>query len=100
MKKPASQAASVQTIAQTLRAGARNVMRYLPGERPHAVVVELSGTIAPRVERPRFFGLPLRPPGAPRTPSLEGLTETVHELARARWVKRVVFRVEGLHADP
>jgi protease-4 len=97
---PSTQAATVQTIAQTLRAGARNVIRHLPGERPAAVVVELAGTITPRAERPRFFGLPFAPPGQRRAPSLEALSEELEALGRASWVKRVVFRIQGLHADP
>jgi len=97
---PSTQAATIQTIAQTLRAGARNVIRLLPGERPAAVVVELSGTITPRAERPRFFGLPIAPPGQRRAPSLEALAESLDALGRASWVKRIVFRIQGLHADP
>lgn len=97
---PGSRAATFQTITQTVRAASRHVRRLLPGERPSSVVIELTGTIAPRTKQPRFFGLPIRPPGQPRALSLEGLAEILDELARARWVKRVVFRIQGVHADP
>jgi protease IV len=97
---PGSRAATFQTITQTVRTAARNVRRLLPGERPSSVVIELTGTIVPRSKQPRFFGLPIRPPGQPRALSLEGLAEILDELARARWVKRVVFRIQGVHADP
>ncbi|APR77426.1 Protease IV [Minicystis rosea] len=75
------------------------MLRHLPGERPAGVVVDLTGTLAPRAERPRFFGLPIRPPGQPHTPSLEEICDALDELARTDWVKRVVIRVHGVHAD-
>lgn len=100
MTTHATTAAALQTIARTLRAGAYNALRHLPGERPAAIVVELAGVIAPRAERPRFLGLPIHPPGAPRAPSLEALTETFEALAAAPWVRRVALRVDGVHADP
>ena len=91
-------AADLQTIAQTVRAGVRNLIRLLPGERPRAVVVELSGAILPRAERPRLFGLPLPPQR--HTPSLEAISDALDDLARAPWVERVVLRIHDLHADP
>jgi protease-4 len=97
--KPASQAANLQLLTQTVRAGARTVRSFLPGERPSAIVLELSGVIAPRVERPRFLGLPIRPPGQPRVPSLEDVSAALDDLGRAPWVKRVVLRLEGVQAD-
>lgn len=98
--KPASQAANVQTLTQSLRAGARSVLRHLPGERPAGVVVDLSGTLAPRAERPRFLGVPIRAPGQPHTPSLEEMNDALDELARTPWVERVVIRIHNVHADP
>lgn len=91
--------ATLQTFTKTLRAGARAALSHLPGQRPGAVVVELSGAIAPRAERPRFFGLPLRPPGQRAAPSLESLGEALDALAAAPWVTRVVLRFEGMSAD-
>lgn len=95
----AANAARLQTIARTLRAGARNVLRHLPGERPRAVVVEIEGAILPRAERPRFFGLPLRPPGVAVTPSMEAIGEALDDVCRAPWIERVVFRVHDLRVD-
>ena len=92
--------ASIQTFAKTLRAGARAALSHLPGARPSAVVVELSGAVVPRTERPRFFGLPIRPPGQRAAPSLESIGEALDALAAAPWVSRVVFRFEGMSADP
>ena len=100
LRRMSSHAADLQTTLQSLRAGARNVLSHLPGERPPWVVVELGGHVTPRTERPRFLGLPIAPPGQHRAPSLEQLSDTLDELARAPWVQGVFFRVEALHADP
>jgi protease-4 len=98
MKKTERRSADLQTVALALRAGARNALSLLPGERPPWVVVELSGHIVPRPERPRLFGftLPQRGMGAA---SLESITGALEDLARAPWLRGVLFRVEGLTAD-
>jgi protease-4 len=96
--KPSTQAATLQTAAHAARALAKNIAARLPGARPAAVVVELTGHVVPRAERPRFFGLPI--PGRAPAPSLEHLEGDLDALARAPWVKRVVLRIEGLRADP
>ena len=85
---------------RTLRAAARNALTHLPGERPEWVVVELTGTLAPRPERPRFFGLPIAPPGFVHRPSLPELTASLDALSRAPWLTGVLFRIEAFHADP
>ena len=95
-----SHAADVQTVLHTLQARARNALSHLPGDRPSWVVVELSGHVTPRPERPRFMGLPIAVPGQRRPPSLAALGDTLDALARAPWLEGVVLRVEGLSADP
>src|SRR6185437_851480 len=71
-------------------------------ERHSWVVVELSGVIVPRAERPRFFGLPVPIPlqGLHPRPSLEQITADLDALARASWLTGVVLRLDGLHCDP
>jgi protease IV len=91
--------AALQTVTQTLRAGARNALRLLPGERPGWVVVDLSGSIAPRPERPRFMGLPIPPPGFRHRASLSEIVSSLDTLSRAAWLTGVLFRIEGLHVD-
>ncbi len=94
--------AALQTAVQAARAGARNALSHLPGERPPWVVVELSGVIVPRAERPRFFGLPVPIPvqGLHPRPSLEQITADLEALARAPWLTGVVFHIDALHVDP
>jgi len=71
MKKTERRSADLQTVALALRAGARNAWSLLPGERPPWVVVNLSGHVVPRPERPRLFGFTLPARAVAGAPSLE-----------------------------
>jgi protease-4 len=92
-------AADLQTAVHAVRAGVSRVRSLLPGARPAWVVVELAGTILPRAERPQFFGVPL-PSFTGGVPSLEEIARDLDALGRAPWLTGVLFRIEGLHADP
>ncbi len=98
--KPQRHAATLAAIVQTVRAGARNALTLLPGERPEWVVVELTGTLTPRPERSRLFGLPIPVPGLGDRPSLDALVADLEALGRAPWLVGVVLRIEGLSTDP
>jgi protease-4 len=90
----------IQTLAHVVRARAQSVLARLPGERPKWVVVELSGLVTPRIEKQKLFGLPLPPRQVPGTRPLPALLEALDALGRAPWLEGVLFRVEGLRADP
>ncbi len=91
---------NARAVLPTVRATARNALALVPGERPAWIVVELTGTLTPRPERARLFGLPVPARGlVPERPSLDALVATLEALGRAPWLTGVLFRVEGFHAD-
>jgi protease-4 len=99
MPRPNLHPASVETALRRLRVRAQNALSYLPGDRPEWVVVDLSGPLVARAVRPRFFGFPLPPHLVPEKGSLEEISETLASLARAEWLRGVLFRIDGVRTD-
>src|SRR5262249_34444280 len=62
-------------------------------------VVELTGVITPRPERPRFFGLPIPMRAGHDLTSLDAVFEVLDALGRAPWLEGVLFEIEGLRVD-
>ena len=90
--------AAVHAVIHTLRAGAQNAFTHLPGTRPAWVIVELTGSLVARPERARWHGFAI--PGLAPRPSIAELAATLAALGKAPWLTGVLFRIEGLHADP
>src|SRR5687767_11090771 len=94
MRKKKMNRASLQTLVARLTAQARNALTLLPGERPEWIVVDVAGRYPTRKRRPFFIDLP--PELVPREVSLEDFVDTCEALASAKWLRGVVFRVDGL----
>ncbi len=86
---------TLQNLLANARVTLQNALAMLPGERPEYLVVELSGSYPARKQKRKLFPPQL---GAQET-SLEAFSEQIEALARADWLKGVVFRLNDLSVD-
>ena len=86
---------TLQNALSNARVTLQNALTLLPGERPEYLVIELSGSYPARKQKRKLFPPQL---GAQET-SLEAFGEQIEALARADWLKGVVFRANDLSVD-
>lgn len=100
MAKRRSSRAWVAPALTTIRAGIKNLLASLPGDRPERIVVDLSGSFPARAPRRPPPWLPLPPELAMTATSLEELAKDIESLADATWLRGVTFRVHDLAVGP
>ena len=88
---------TLQNLLANARGALQNALTKLPGERPEHLVMELSGSYPARTQKRKLLEVPPQL-GAQET-SLEAFGEQVEALARAEWLKGVVFRLNDLSVN-
>ena len=88
---------TLQNALANTRITLQNALAMLPGERPERLVMEVSGSYPARKQKRKL--LEALPQFSAGEVSLEAFSEQIEMVARADWLKEVVFRAGDLSVN-